>query len=33
MQNGAVQEVAGIFTLTRKGKIIADRIASDLFYD
>ena len=31
IQNGAMQELSGIFTLTRKGKIIADRIASDLF--
>ena len=33
LQNGYIQERAGIFTLTRKGKMIADRIASDLFYD
>ena len=32
IQNGIMQEQAGIFTLTRKGKIIADRIASDLFF-
>ena len=32
-QNGYIQERAGVFTLTRKGKMIADRIASDLFYD
>jgi len=32
IQNGAMQELAGVFTLTRKGKIIADRIASDLFF-
>jgi len=31
LQNGCMQEQAGVFTLTRKGKIIADRIASDLF--
>ena len=31
LQNGYIQERAGIFTLTRKGKMIADRIASDLF--
>jgi len=31
LQNGYMQEQAGIFTLTRKGKMIADRIASDLF--
>ena len=33
LQNGYVQERAGVFTLTHKGKMIADRIASDLFYD
>jgi oxygen-independent coproporphyrinogen-3 oxidase len=32
IQNGYMQERAGVFTLTRKGKMIADRIASDLFY-
>jgi len=31
LQNGYMQELAGIYTLTRKGKMIADRIASDLF--
>jgi len=31
LQNGYIQERTGIFTLTRKGKMIADRIASDLF--
>ena len=31
IQNGAMQEQTGVFSLTRKGKIIADRIASDLF--
>ena len=31
LQNGYLQEQSGIFTLTRKGKLIADRIASDLF--
>jgi len=31
LQNGYMQEQAGVFTLTRKGKMIADRIASDLF--
>jgi len=31
LQNGYIQEQAGIFTLTRKGKMIADRIAADLF--
>jgi len=31
LQNGYMQEEAGVFTLTRKGKMIADRIASDLF--
>ena len=33
LQNGYIQEYAGVFTLTRKGKMIADRIASDLFCD
>ena len=32
IQNGALQEQTGVFTLTRKGKMIADRIASDLFF-
>ena len=31
LQNGYIQERTGVFTLTRKGKMIADRIASDLF--
>jgi oxygen-independent coproporphyrinogen-3 oxidase len=31
IQNGYIQEQADVFTLTRKGKMIADRIASDLF--
>jgi len=31
LQNGYMYERAGIFTLSRKGKMIADRIASDLF--
>jgi len=31
LQNSYMQEQSGIFTLTRKGKMIADRIASDLF--
>jgi oxygen-independent coproporphyrinogen-3 oxidase len=31
LQNGYIQERKGVFTLTRKGKMIADRIASDLF--
>jgi oxygen-independent coproporphyrinogen-3 oxidase len=31
IQSGYMQENTGIFTLTRKGKIIADRIVSDLF--
>ena len=31
LQNGFLQEQAGIFTLSRKGKMIADRITSDLF--
>ena len=31
LQNGYIQEQSGVFTLTRKGKLIADRIASDLF--
>jgi len=31
LQNGYMQEQKGIFALTRKGKLIADRIASDLF--
>ena len=31
LQNGYLQERAGVFTLTRKGKMIADRIAADLF--
>lgn len=32
IQNGAMQEQTGVFTLTRKGKIIADRIAMELFF-
>ena len=32
LQNGYMQEQAGIYTLTRKGKMIVDRIASDLFW-
>jgi len=32
LQNGYVQEQDGVFTLTRKGKLIADRIAGDLFF-
>ena len=32
IQNGAMQEQSGVFTLARKGKIIADHIASDLFF-
>ena len=32
-KNGYIQERAGIFMLTRKGKMIADRIAADLFFD
>jgi len=31
LNNGYMQEQAGVLTLTRKGKLIADRIASDLF--
>ena len=31
IQNGYIQESSGIYSLTRKGKMIADRIASDLF--
>ena len=31
VQNGYMQEQAGVFTLTRKGKMIADRIAADMF--
>ena len=31
LQNGYMQEREGIYTLTCKGKMIADRIASDLF--
>jgi len=31
LQNGYIQNEAGVFTLTRKGKMIADRVASDLF--
>jgi len=31
IQNGYVQQQSGLFTLTRKGKMIADCIASDLF--
>ena len=31
LQNRCLQERTGIFTLTRKGKLMADRIASDLF--
>jgi len=30
-QNGNLTEKNGIFTLTRKGKMLADRVASDLF--
>jgi len=33
IQNGYMQEQVGIFTLTRKGKLAADGIASDLFCD
>ena len=33
LRNGCLQERAGVFTLTRKGKMMADRIASELFYD
>ena len=32
LQNDYMQEQAGIFTLTRKGKMAADGIASDLFF-
>ena len=31
LQKDYIQNEAGVFTLTRKGKMIADRIASDLF--
>jgi len=30
-ENGFMQQQSGLFTLTRKGKIIAERIAADLF--
>ena len=33
LQNGYIQDHSGMFTLTRKGKMIADRIASDLFVE
>lgn len=32
LQNGYIREREGVYTLTRQGKMIADRIASDLFY-
>jgi oxygen-independent coproporphyrinogen-3 oxidase len=32
LQNGFLRKQADVFTLTRKGKMIADRIASDLFW-
>ena len=32
LQNGYIQERAGVFTLTRQGKMVADRITADLFY-
>ncbi len=33
IQSGHIEDRSGIFVLTRKGKLIADRIASDLFCD
>ena len=33
ISNGYIQERAGVFTLTRKGKLVADRIAADLFQE
>jgi len=32
-QNGFMQQQSGIYTLTRKGKMIAERIAADLFVE
>ena len=32
LKNGEIEQKATIFKLTQKGKIIADRITSDLFY-
>ena len=32
IQNGSMQEQTGVYTLTRKGKMMADRIASNLFF-
>ena len=32
LKNGEIEQKATIFILTQKGKIIADRITSDLFY-
>lgn len=32
LENGSVQARAGVYTLTRAGKLLADRIAMELFY-